>query len=132
MRFVYRPDGVEPRSWEFEPAKMMSPEAEAIERLTKMTFVQWQSSVQDGSMLAIRALLWVLLKRSNPGIKFESLEFSMGEIDWELGEQERVDVIRVLTAKQDSGEALTLEEAQLLEELTAESDDTGDDDPKEA
>lgn len=132
MRFVYRPDGVEPRSWEFEPAKMMSPEAEAIERLTKMTFVQWQSAVQDGSMLAIRALLWVLLKRSNPGIKFESLEFSMGEIDWELGEQERVDVIRVLTAKQDSGEALTLEEAQLLEELTAESDDTGDDDPKEA
>lgn len=124
MKFVYRPEGADPMSWEFAPAKMMSPEAETIERLTKMTFVQWQNAVQDGSMLATRALLFVLLKRATPGIKFDTVQFSMAEIDWELGDEERTAVIAALTAKQDSGETMTPDEKQLLEELIADDDST--------
>ena len=31
MFFVYKPEGVEPTRWKFEPFKLMSPEVEAIE-----------------------------------------------------------------------------------------------------
>ena len=48
MYFVYKPEGVEPTRWKFEPSKLMSPEVEAIEDHTGMAFKQWFEAFEQG------------------------------------------------------------------------------------
>ena len=49
--------------------RLLSPEAEAIERHTGWTFEEWQAQLGRGSMLAHHGLLFVLLKRSRPTLR---------------------------------------------------------------
>lgn len=131
MQFVYKPEGAEPKRWDFRPEKLMNPEAEAIERLTKMTFGQWSDAVTEGSVLALHGLLYVLLKREIPTLKWDEVQFSMSEVDFELTDQETADTIAALE-EQERAEGLGLNERVLLEQLRASTDDaapadTGDD-----
>lgn len=80
-QLVYKPKGNEPQSWPVEPDKMLSPEVMAIERLTKMTFAEWGDALGRGSITALHALLYVLLKREHPVLRPDDLSFSMEDID---------------------------------------------------
>ena len=91
MLFVYSPEGADPKKWPFDPSKLMSPEAETIERHTGMTFAEWGASVPKGSMLALHGLLYVLLKRSDPTLKWDSVQFCLAEIDFELEPEDEED-----------------------------------------
>ena len=84
MRFVYTPEGADPISWDYNPTRLMSPEAEAIERHTGMTFGEFTVACGRGSMLAIHGLLYVLLKRQHPTLKFDEVQFCIDEIDFEV------------------------------------------------
>lgn len=118
MYFVYKPEGAEPKRWEFEPTKLMSPEAEAIERHTGMTYQQWTQAVRDGSMLALHGLLYVMLKRTEPTLKWESVQFCLDSVDFELDDDETSDTIANL--EKTAGEReLGPAEASLLETLKA-------------
>jgi hypothetical protein len=133
MQFVYKPEGAEPKKWDFQPDKLMSPEAEAIERLTKMTFGEWSQAVTKGSMLALHGLLYVLLKREIPTLKWDAVTFSLSEVDFELTDQETADMIAALEEK-ERGEGLDLGERGLLEQLRAEDDSAdaaGDEDTED-
>lgn len=114
MQFVYKAEGIEPRRWEFQPYKLMSPEAELIERRTGMAFSDWARVVTEGSMIALRALLFVLLKRTDPTLKWEQLQFSMSEVDFELDDEEKGNGIVVLEARAALGETLSDLEQDLL------------------
>lgn len=89
MYLVYQPEGTdEPKRWPYNPRKLMSAEREAIERRCGMTFAEFTQAVLKGSSLARRALLWVLLKREHPTMKFDDVEFAWDELKLEYSKQE--------------------------------------------
>ena len=88
MKFVYKPEGLAAKEWEFEPAKLMSPEAIAIEKLTGLTLQEWQEAVKRGSIQCMHAYLWVLLKRDNPTLTPKQVQFSSSEVDFEPSDDE--------------------------------------------
>lgn len=89
MQFVYTPEGGERLAWPFDPMKLTSPEAMAIEKLTGMAFgSEWIESVQKGSMIAIHALLFVLLKRQRPQLKPDQVVFAFDEVGLEVDEDD--------------------------------------------
>lgn len=88
MKFVYKPEGLPPKEWEFEPAKLMSPECIAIEKLTGLTFSEWAESVKKGSVRSMHAYLWVLLKRESPTLQPKEVQFSPSEVDFEPSDDE--------------------------------------------
>lgn len=135
MQFVYKPEGAEPKKWDFDPDRLMSPEAVAIERLTKLTFAEWTEAVQRGSVLALHALLYVMLKREIPSLKPSEIEFSMSEVDFELDDDETARVIAALEDQEKDG-SLSPQDAATLELLRSQHADdapAGDEDeaPKE-
>lgn len=114
MQFVYQPEGAEAKRWEFEPNKLMSPEAEAIERHTGLTFQEWGQAVTKGSILALHGLLFVLLKRSDPTLKWDAVQFCMDDLDFQLDDEETAQAIG------------NLESAAAVRELTADEQRTLD------
>lgn len=118
MRFVYQPEGADPKKFEFAPEKLMSPEAEAIERHTGMTYTDWNIAVSKGSMLALHGLLFVMLKRSDPTLKWDAVQFSLSELDFELDDEESAQALADLEEKAKVGELDANDEA-LLERLRA-------------
>ncbi len=83
LTFHYRPEGVDPREWDFTPLKMTNGEAEQIESLTDLTFVEWQNKLLRGSAACTRAYLFVLLKREKPKLTIDQVAFTMGEVEFE-------------------------------------------------
>lgn len=101
MRFVYKPEGAEPRSWDFAPDRLLNVEAIAIEKVTGLTLAGLMAGIKASSMTAITGLLWVLLKRGEPSLRFEQVQFSLSEVDFEVDDDEAADILASLEAKQD-------------------------------
>jgi hypothetical protein len=98
MKVVYAPEGAEPRTWEFKPEKLMSPECIAIERLTGMRYAEWKAELFQGSITAQHALLWVLLKRQAPTLRADQVEFSESELSLDLDDDEARQLIERMRA----------------------------------
>lgn len=116
MRFIYKPEGAEPKSWPFQPTKLMSPEAEAIERHTGMTFGEWQTALMRDSMLAIHGFLFVMLKREHPTLKWDEVVFCLDDVDVEP-ETDELEQARDQLAAKAAAEGLSDDEAEALEAL---------------
>lgn len=116
MQFVYRPDGAE-RRWDFDPMKLMNAEAEVIERRTGMMYGDWSSQVTQGSMLALHGLLFVMLKREEPTLKWDEVQFNLSMVDFEVDDQEEAELLGQLQARVDAGEELEEAELTLLAQL---------------
>lgn len=126
MQFTYRPEGVdEPLVWDYDPDKIMNAEAEAIERRTGMEFAVWSEKLLSGSITATHGLLWVLLKRENPTLKYDQVVFATGEVSLSFTADERAKLRRELMDKRDR-EGLEPEEAELLADVEAEANQAGD------
>lgn len=102
MKLVYAPEGTEAQSWEFDPNKIMSPEAEAIERETGWTFAEFGQQFLKGSTTARHALLWIMLKRKTPGLRYADVQFAMNEVDVVYSDDELVAVVEALREKAKS------------------------------
>jgi hypothetical protein len=116
-RFVYKPEGRDPMSWDFQPDKLMNPEAEAIERHTGMTFGEWVQALGKSSMLALHGLLFVMLKRDRPTLKWDDVQFSISEIDMEMSDEESAEALGALEVRMANGETLSAEESALWARL---------------
>lgn len=116
-KFVYKPEGVDPKSWDFDPNKLMNPEAEAIERHTGMTYGEWLQALGRSSMLAMHGLLFVFLKRDIPTLKWDDVQFNLSEIDMELDDAEAAETLSGLEVRMANGEALSPEESALWARL---------------
>lgn len=83
-KFVYKPEGADPLSWEFDPDKMKSSELILIEEMTGWTSAEWADYAERGSIKAVHALLYVFLKRDRPTLTAEQVpDFTMDELDFE-------------------------------------------------
>jgi hypothetical protein len=116
-KFVYKPEGRDPLSWDFDPAKLMNPEAEAIERHTGMTYGEWLEALGKSSMLALHGLLFVFLKRGIPTLKWDDVQFSISEVDLEMSDEEAAEALSGLEVRVANGEILSTEEAALWARL---------------
>lgn len=116
-KFVYKPEGVDPKSWEFDPNKLMNPEAEAIERHTGMTYGEWLQALGRTSMLALHGLLFVFLKRDIPTLKWDDVQFNMSEVDIEVDDEEGAEMLSLLEVRVANGETLDAEESALWAKL---------------
>lgn len=116
MKFIYKPEGANPQSWDFEPNKLMSPEVEAIERNTGLTFMEWVMALEKGSFNAFHGLLYVMLKRTTPTLKWTDVQFCMDDVGWDLDVADMEAMIEMLEKKAREGE-LTDPEAVQLENL---------------
>lgn len=88
MFLIYTPDGGEPQRLKYLPNKLMSAEREVLERRTGQDFSDFTKAVLNGSSLCRRALLWVLLKREHPTLRFEDVDFAWDELRLEYSKQE--------------------------------------------
>lgn len=117
MFFVYKPEGAAPKKWEFAPDRLLNPEAEAIERVTKMTFAEWADAVLRGSVTALHALLWVMLKRADPTLTYDAVQFMLCEVDLELSDEESAEALAELEGRVARGETLEPEAVTMLAKL---------------
>jgi hypothetical protein len=83
-KLTYTPEGREddPYVFEFEWGDLMSPECVAIEKLTGLDYYEdVPPKFYGGNVETIHAILYVLMKRSIPTMKPESLQFRGREIE---------------------------------------------------
>lgn len=115
MRFTYAPEGAEPKSWDFKPGKLMSVEAELIERTTKMTYAEWLDAFSSGSISAQHALLWVFMKRENPAVKYDEIQFCADDIQADPDDDEATQALDKLRSMAAERELTPIEQEALTE-----------------
>jgi hypothetical protein len=74
---TYTPEDGEPRRWDLDDVKLLTSEAEAIERVTGLGWAHVRSPqtlVFKDSPTAKRALVWVLLKRDEPALRYRDFD----------------------------------------------------------
>jgi hypothetical protein len=131
MQLVYTPEGGEERRWEFEPARLMSVEAELIESVGGEAWDSWPEFANkfiSGNRRAYRAALWIFLKRENPRLKFNELVVRVDELDLDFAPDEARKAIEENTELTEQERAELLAE---LDEAEAESTEAAEP-PKEA
>jgi len=91
MEITYSPEGEESRSWQFTPRRLKTLEAEAIEGVGGEL---WEDFDTFGRLFfknnrrALRAALWVLMRRDDPNLRFETLSIGAMDITVALGDDE--------------------------------------------
>lgn len=127
MILRYRNDAGEVRDYELRPGKLLSPEVEAIEEVGGSvwdTYDEWGEKFMKGNRRAYRAGLWIMLKRENPTLRFNEVQFAADALTWEYDPEEQ-EVIKA--AIRDAGKELDPDQKRsLLEALGAvEGKDAG-------
>lgn len=96
------------QTFHFQFKTLGNDQAEDMEDVTGKNFVELQDLVGAGNMRARRALLWVLMKKQHPMLKFADLQYPVGavSIDMELDEllEARAAVAELLTSKPSTPE----------------------------
>lgn len=68
------------RSWEVHLERLLNVEVMAIERAVGMTVVEFGEALEKGSVTALTAIAWILRRREEPGLKFEDVQFELGDL----------------------------------------------------
>ncbi|WFF07257.1 hypothetical protein O7622_01250 [Micromonospora sp. WMMD1076] len=100
MFLVYRPEGGEEQRWEYRPGRLRVMEMEAIEQHTGLAYAtDFKAQLLKGQTSARRALLWTMLRRQHPTLKYADVDFyddelllerTKSEIEAEIAEVERL------------------------------------------
>jgi hypothetical protein len=72
---------IDGRCYEFE--RITNIEGMALEKATGMTFGEWGQALESGSMLATTALVWLVMRREQPDLRFGDVEFDPAELNIE-------------------------------------------------
>lgn len=116
MIVTYTPGEGERREWEYKSADLPSGEAEDIEDAVGITFDEWQAKLLQGGAKARRALLWVLLKRDNPSLKFADVSFRLGELAVEFDREEKRQIRAELEKSKDLSEQARAQALRMLDD----------------
>lgn len=89
MRITYRPDGGTEQVWPFKADELPYAEAELVEDALDCTFDEFRGRIVNGHAKSRRALLWVLLRRDAPKLRFSDVQLRRtGEllVEWDSAE----------------------------------------------
>lgn len=67
--------------YRFDPKKILSAEAIAIEKVVNLTWAQVMVGLNTGRMSAFAGVVWVLRKREEPRLRFEDVLFNVGDVE---------------------------------------------------
>lgn len=130
MIIVYAPEGGEVHRWDLKTVRILATEAEAVERVTDLEWEAARARIVKGSMLALRAVAWVLMKRSDTTLRYGAFAPAAVELSYEYDADERA-AIRV--AIEEDADLSDEERASILaslDETDADLDDSSDEDPE--
>lgn len=108
MKLIYTPDPEKPsQTYDFEPSKLLSAEAEAIEDLKARwdTFEEFGQLFLKGNAKAHRAALWVMMRRVNPAVRFEDLNYPLEALRITFTDDEANRFIESIRSNPDLDEA---------------------------
>lgn len=129
MIIVYAPADGDTHRWNLKQSRILATEAEAVERVTGLEWQAARGKVVKGSMLALRAVAWVLFKREQPTLKYSQFQPAAEELSYEYDAEERALIRRNIEEDDD----LTAEEkAEILAEMDEEDAKLAEDEPAEA
>lgn len=123
MLLIYTPESGERREWQFQPYEAWSFETELVESVGGQMWISWDgflSLLRVDNTKAKRALLWVMLRRDKPDLRFVDLVTKAKEITIGLDVDERADLRRRLD---DPEETWTQAERELAEDALSEYPD---------
>ena len=81
MFLVYKPLGQPEQRWHFLPGRMHSGEMILIEKVSDLRYGnEFKQELMMGGTTARKALLWVMLRRQHPTIRFADVEFYDDEL----------------------------------------------------
>jgi len=92
MLLVYKPNDGDRQEFKFDPPKLISVEAEAIEDVGGESWESYEEFIRKffrGNRKSFRALLWVMLCRTKPELEFDAVSVTIEELTVELEEEDR-------------------------------------------
>jgi hypothetical protein len=114
MIIVYQPQGGDAHRWDLTEIRILATEAEAVERVTDLDWQAARAKVVRGSMLALRAVAWVLMKRTDTTLRYGQFSPAADELSWEYSQAERAEIRKAVAENADLGDE---ERAALLAEF---------------
>lgn len=133
IKVTYRPEGVEPKVWRVDPSRDIK--ASEYIAMQKVSGLRGMEDLSEGlaraDVLAIKALLWLLLKREMSTLSWDLLDFTLDEVDLD-SDMEPGEVLRRLEALEAQGTLSEAGEAALkrLREQGVEAAPVSEEDPK--
>jgi hypothetical protein len=129
MLVVYEPHGGTPEEFPFKSDELMSFDAEAIEDVggpTWESYAEFIDKLMNDNFKARRALLWIMLRRRNPKLRFSDLVVQVDELHMAFDAAE----LRTILERDDlpPAQRAALEE-ELAEREPAEPEPVGKDVP---
>jgi lipase chaperone LimK len=103
----------------------MSPERELIEKLTGKLYAEWTQEVMRGGSRARRVLLYIMLKRQHPALRFDDVDFAWDELTLQQSKQEYDDLI----AQIEGNETLSTADIAMAVDKLRKDQLTAHDDP---
>lgn len=89
MHVVYAPEDGDKREWDFKGHRILTSEAEALEKATGINLVEFSSRLIAGNPTAKRGLLWLLLRREEPTTRYSNVDFPVGDLTVEMDDEEK-------------------------------------------
>lgn len=88
MIIKYSPQGQPAQVFTWDPGTVRAAEAELLEVKFGGTWDEFNVQLLKGSMRSRRVMLWHLLKRDHPTLKFDDVDFAANEIELEFNADE--------------------------------------------
>lgn len=132
MIIVYAPAEGDAHRWNLKEARILATEAEAVERVTDLEWDKARAKIVKGSMLALRAVAWVLLKRTEPTLRYAQFDPAAGELGYEYDAEERATIRENIANDPDLSEAERAEILAAFDEAGDAEAGTSDEDPEQA
>ena len=133
MLITYRPADGEPREWSFIPRDLTSLEAEDVEDATGWSFPVFQAQFYAGRTRARRAVLWILLRREQPELRFADVQYGMSELGFHwTGGTETTELAKQVEVDPDLDEETRARILADLAPAAAEPDAEDEESPKES
>lgn len=120
-KVIFTPKDGDRHEWDFDPRKLLTPERIAIEKATQMAWGDFKAAIARDSTVAWQALLWVLLKRSEPTLRLADVSFCDDEIAVDVSDSEKRETIAYFDANPQEADAAEL---ALVEQFRAELGDS--------
>jgi len=124
MIVKFTPSEGDTTTYDFKPKKLLSVEAEVVEKLTGKTYTDAVQAMIAGSALCRRAVVYVLQKRTHPTLSWTSFDFPYDAIEVEFDSDELADIKAAVASApglSDSERTAALEQIESLEEAAPEA-----------
>ncbi|SET43514.1 hypothetical protein [Nonomuraea wenchangensis] len=121
MIVTYTPQGGTAQTWTYKQDELTSAEAELIEDSTGLTIEEFDAELIKGRTKCKRALLWLQMRKDHPSLRFNEVEFRVGDLKTEYDNDEKA-LLRDAIEKSDLPESQKKAALELLANTEPEAE----------